>query len=207
MNAGSPVLGAAAIPGDAEGLEVIARKLQAARHDVAQVQGRVAAGGLRDWTGEAADRFRSKLERLPGQLGSAAGAFDGAASSVARFATELGGLQDRAVGYAERVTEHEEAAGAAQQRHDEAQSKVDEAREQQSHAADPASMSAASDALASGLDMWRCALADLEEHRGEISALRKQAHENREQYERAVMVCCRALDESCEAIENMTLAG
>ncbi len=207
MNVGYPTLGAAAIPGDADGLEAIARRLQIARSDVTHVQGRVAANGLRDWTGEAADRFRSSLERLPGELGQAAGAFDAAACSLVRFAAELASLQERAAGYAARIAEHEDAAEAAQQRHDEAQTKVNEARQQQSEATDPAGLKAASDALASGLSLWRQALSELEEHRGQIADLCRQVHENHEQYERAVTVCCTALDQSREAIGAVAFPG
>jgi chromosome segregation ATPase len=207
MNAGYPILGGAAIPGDAEGLDKIARRLRAAQADVTQVQRRVAANGLSEWTGEAANRFRSSLTRLPGELGLAAGAFHEAASSLRRFASELSNLQARAADYAARIAEHEEAADAAQRRHDEAQSNVDEARQQQSEATDPAGVKAAADALAVGLSLWRQALAELEEHRGEVSALRRQAHENREQYERAVRLCCVTLEESREAVAAVAIPG
>ncbi len=207
MNVGYPILGDAAIPGDTEGLDGIAKRLRAARSDVTHVQDRVAANGLQDWTGEAADRFRSSLERLPGELGNAAGAFDDAATGISRFAGELTGFQERAGDYAMRIREHEEAANAAQQRHDEAQTKVDAARQQQSEATDPVSLKAAGDALDLGLSLWRQALSDLEEHRGEIESLRRQAYENREQYDRAARVCCTTLGRAQEAIGNVAFPG
>lgn len=207
MNVGYPTLGTAAIPGDTEGLDAVVQRLRAARTDVACVQDRVAVNGLHDWTGQAADRFRSSLNRLPGELGRAAGAFEQAAASVSAFAGELVGFQDRAAHYARRLGEHEEDAEAAQRRHDEAQSELDAARREQSNATDPVSLKAATDAVEVRLGAWRQALSTLEEHRSEITSLRQQARVNREQYERSVRTCCRALEETQETVGNVAFPG
>jgi hypothetical protein len=128
MDAGSPILGGAAIPGDPDGLRAIAARLQAARDDVSSVQGRVASNGLSDWTGSAADAFRTSLNMLPGELGSVAAAFDGAAGAINGFVGQLADFQERAVYYANRIEVLEQELAAAQRRHDEAQSRVQAAQ-------------------------------------------------------------------------------
>jgi DNA repair exonuclease SbcCD ATPase subunit len=207
VNVGYPTLGTASIPGDPDGLDAIVGRLRDACADVARVRDRVAANGLQSWSGQAADRFRFSLNRFPGELSRAVAAFDTAAAGVGIFTRDLTGLQERATDYTTRIREHEEEAAAAQHRHDEAQSNLDAARAQQAKATDPAGLKVASDAVEVGLGLWRGALNDLEEHRGEIESLRRLAHENREQYESAVRVCCRAVEDAEATVGSIGFPG
>ena len=104
MNVGYPTLEGASIPGDPEGLDAIASRLQAAHDDVSTVQERVAVdGAIAGWEGEAANKFRSSLEELPGELGTVASAFDAASSSIRSFAGQLTDFQNNAHYYASRI--------------------------------------------------------------------------------------------------------
>jgi hypothetical protein len=202
MNVGSPTLGGAAIPGDPGGLGSIAARLRSAAEDLSSLQGRVAANELNGWTGAAADTFRTSLNKLPGELGSAAAAFDHAARAVSSFSAELAGLQDRAAFYASRIVALEHELAAAQRRHDEAQSRVSAARFKEAMAHDPVSMKTAVTAVQYGLSLLHQAVGELNLHSEGITRLRHEAQANRENYERAVRACCGQLQDALGAMSN-----
>jgi chromosome segregation ATPase len=207
MNAGYPTLGGEAIPGDIDGLAEIVRRLAEARSDVTRVQERVAANGLEEWTGDAADRFRTTLGRLPAELGRAAGAFDEAAGALRRFSGDLATLQNNASHYAARLDELTEVASDTQGRHDVAEADVASARQRASQASDPASLKVAGDALQAALSGWRQLAHELDEQQAEIATLRKQAQENREHYDEAVRRCCASLREGRETVDSIAIPG
>lgn len=195
MNVGYPILEGAAIPGDPDGLRVVAARFDAARTDVESVQQRVAVNGLQgEWTGTAADTFRGSLDKLPAELSVIAAAFERASDDVGSFAGQLAGFQEKAAYYARQIESQETELRAAQQRHSAAQSKVDEARLKQSLAADPVSLKTAGDAVSLALSLLECARGDVEESSSQITRLRGEARENRQDYDQAVSACCSALD-------------
>jgi uncharacterized protein YukE len=196
MNIGSPILGGAAIPGDPDGLMAIAGRLQAAHEDVSSVQGRVAVNGLQgSWSGSAAERFRSSLQKLPAELSNVTAAFDAASSSVNRFAAQLVGFQEKASYFANSIRSQEQDLDAAQQRHDEAQSQVNAARLRESIASDPISLNTAADAVRYGLTRLQLAIDDIDTHSNEIAKARREAQVNRDDYEAAVRACCATLQD------------
>jgi uncharacterized protein YukE len=200
MNIGYPTLGDSAIPGDPDGLSVVASRLAAARDQVSSVQGRVASNGLQGtWSGSAGDAFRSSLNLLPGELGSVAGAFDLASSAIGGFAGRLAGFQEQAAYFGSRIQALEEELAAAQHRHDEAQNRVRVARLREDAAHDPVSLKTAVDAVRYGLGLLQQALNDLDEHSQEITRLRGEAQANREDYESAVQACCAQLQDASES--------
>lgn len=200
MNVGYPTLKDASIPGDPEGLDAIASHLRAAHDDVSTVQERVAVDGVvASWEGAAADRFRSSLNKLPGELGTVASAFDAASSSIRSFAGQLVDFQSNASYYASRIGSLEEELKSSQRRHDEAQAKVDTARLRESAATDPISLKTAVDAVRDGLGKLQLALDDVEANRGELERIRREAQTNREDYEQAVRACCTTLQDATES--------
>jgi len=200
MNVGYPTLEGASIPGDPEGLAAIASQLQAAHDDVSTVQERVAVDGVvASWEGAAADRFRSSLNKLPGELGTVASAFDAASSGIRSFAGQLIDFQNNASYYANRIKSLEEELHSSQRRHDEAQAEVDSARLRESAATDPISLKTAVDAVKGGLSKLQLALDDVEANRGELERIRREAQTNREDYEQAVRACCTALQDATES--------
>jgi hypothetical protein len=199
VNVGYPTLEGASIPGDPEGLRAIANRLQSARADVSAVQGRVAANGLDGWSGQASDQFRSALNKLPGELGTVAGGFGAVSDAISGFAGQLAGFQENASHYATRIRSLEEDLAEAQQRHDEAQSQVDAARLRESAASDPVSLKAAADAVRYGLSLLNRAIDDLDAHSQELARIRREAQNNREDYEGAVRTCCTELQDATES--------
>jgi uncharacterized protein YukE/surface antigen len=200
MNVGYPTLEGAAIPGEPGGLDAIASQLQSASTDIASVQERVAVNGLQgSWTGHAADAFRSSLDKLPGELGTVARAFEAASDSVRGFAGQLADFQSNASYCANRIRALEEDLQSAQRRHDEAQARVESARLRESVASDPISLKTAVDAVKDGLSQLRLALDDLEASHGELQRIRREAQNNREDYEQAVRACGAALLDATES--------
>jgi uncharacterized protein YukE len=202
MNVGYPTLEGAAIPGDPEGLDAIASRLQSAQADIASVQDRVAANELAGWRGAAAERFRSSLEKLPGELGSVAVAFEHASGAIRRFASELTGFQHDASYYANRIKSMEEELHSSQRRHDEAQAKLAAARLRESAATEPISLKTAVNAVTAGLSKLRLALDAVEANRGELEKLRREAQTNREDYEQAVNTCANELGDSAHVTHS-----
>lgn len=201
MNAGYPILERSAIPGDCEGLQALASRMHAARSDVVSVQRRVASNDLEGvWAGAAAESFRSALAALPRELGSVAAAFEEASGGINGFASRLVELQDRASYYARQITGLEDDRRAAEGRRNEAQAKVDAAHLAHSAASDPISLKASSDALDLAIGGLRLATDDLELNDAEISRLRREAEQNREDYEQAVGTCCATLDRACTGV-------
>ena len=199
MNVGYPTLKGAAIPGDPTGLDAIAGQLQSAQTDIASVQERVTANELAGWAGTAADRFRTSLDKLPGELGTVASAFENASGTVRRFAGELAEFQSHASYYASRIESCEEELHSSQRRHDEAQSELAAARFHASVTTDPISLKVAVDAVDDGISKLKLALDDVEANRGELERLRREAQTNREDYEDAVSRSCAALQDATAA--------
>lgn len=199
MNVGYPTLEGAAIPGDPTGLDAIAGQLQSAQTDIASVQERVTANELAGWAGTAADRFRTSLDKLPGELGTVASAFENASGTVRRFAGELAEFQSHASYYASRIESCEEELHSSQRRHDEAQSELAAARFHASVTTDPISLKVAVDAVDDGISKLKLALDDVEANRGELERLRREAQTNREDYEDAVSRSCAALQDATAA--------
>jgi cell wall-associated NlpC family hydrolase/uncharacterized protein YukE len=197
MNVGYPILEDASIPGDPDGLLAVGGQLRAAFEDIATVQERVAIDGLQgSWIGLAANRFRESLKELPGELGTFAHAFNAASTTVRDFAGQLDGFQSNARYYASRIETLEADLHSAQHRHTEAQAEVEGARLRESLATEPVSLKLAGEAVKDGLDRLRLALDDLEANRGEIERIRREAQNNRENYEAAVRAGCTALQDA-----------
>jgi len=200
MNVGYPTLEGASIPGDPEGLDAIASRLQAAQDDVSTVQGRIAVdGAIAGWEGQAADRFRSSLEKLPGELTTVANAFEAASGSIRSFSGQLTDFQNNAHYYANRAKNLEEELHSSQRRHDEVQAEVDAARFRESAASDPISLKTAVEAVKDGLGKLQLALDGVEANRGELERVRREAQTNREDYEQAVRACCTELQDAAES--------
>src|ERR1039458_1049514 len=109
------------IPGSPGGLDALAGQLENAANDINAVRDRVATNGLDgEWSGQAADAFRSTLHRLPGELATVGGAFGDAMGTIRSFAGRLAGLQQQAQWYDEKLEESERDLQEANARHDQA---------------------------------------------------------------------------------------
>ena len=153
-------------------------------------------GAIAGWEGEAANKFRSSLEELPGELGTVASAFDAASSSIRSFAGQLTDFQNNAHYYASRIKSLEEELKSSQRQHDEAEATLQAARFRQSLATDPISLKTAVDAVSDGISKLKSALDAVEANSGELAKLRSDAQTNREDYEQAVRACCTALQDA-----------
>jgi uncharacterized protein YukE len=192
------------IPGSPGGLDALAGQLENAANDIDAVRDRVATNGLDgEWSGQAADAFRSTLHRLPGELATVGGAFGEAMGTIRNFAGRLAELQQQAQWYQEKMEESEHDLQAANQRHDEAAMSLRNANRAQAVAADPVSLSAAKQAVDLGESMVRQALADVEDIGGQISQLNSGADSIRREYEEAVRSTCSALDAACPPGESL----
>jgi uncharacterized protein YukE len=197
MNVGAPILQGDAIPGEPDGLRAVASRLETAEAEVTSVQRRVANNGLQGgWSGQAAEAFRSSLDRLPDALETVGGAFAAAAAAVTSFAAQLAGFQENASHYAAQIANLETDREGAQRRHDDAQTKVESARLARAAATDPVGLKTATDALDVGVSLLRQALDDLDENANQTARIRREAQENRENYDRAVNACCQALGDA-----------
>jgi uncharacterized protein YukE len=197
-------MGTVDIPGNPSGLEALAGQLENAANDINAVRDRVATNGLEgEWSGQAADAFRSTLHRLPGELATVGGAFGDAMGTIRSFAGRLAELQQQARWYEEKLEESERDLRAANSRHDEATESLRSANRAQAAAADPVSLNAAKRAVDLGENMVRQAIADVEDIGGEVSQLNSGADSTRRDYEEAVRSCCSALDAACPPGESL----
>jgi uncharacterized protein YukE len=183
------------IPGSPGGLEALVSQLRNAAADVDSVRDRVASNGLEgDWSGRAADAFRSSLHQLPGELAKVGGAFGDAAGAIGRFASTLASLQEQARWHNEHVELAEQELREANARRAEAQTKLDAANLKHSLATDPVSLSTAKQAVDLGESMVRQTVADVEDIGTNIAQLLSASEGVRREYEEAVRVCSAALD-------------
>jgi uncharacterized protein YukE len=186
------------IPGNPGALETLAGQLENAANDINSVRERVAANGLEgEWSGQAADAFRSTLHRLPGELGAVAGAFGDAMGTIRSFAGRLAELQQQARWYDEKLEESERALREANARHDEATENLRGATRAEVTASDPVSLHVAKQAVERGQSLVRQAITDVEDLGGELSQLNSGADSIRREYEAAVRSCSSALDAAC----------
>lgn len=192
------------IPGSPGGLEALAGQLENAANDIDAVRDRVATNGLDgEWSGQAADAFRSTLHRLPGELATVSGAFGDATGTIRSFAGRLAELQQQARWYEEKLEESERDLREANARHDEATANLRSASRAQAAAADPVSLHAAKQVVERGESMVRQALADVEDIGGELSQLNSGADSIRREYEEAIRSCCSALEAANPPGESM----
>ncbi len=192
------------IPGSPGGLDALAGQLENAANDINAVGDRVATNGLDgEWSGQAADAFRSTLHRLPGELTTVGGAFGDAMGTIRSFAGRLAELQQQAQWYQEKMEESERDLQAANARHDEAAEGLRNANRAQAAATDPVSLNAAKQAVDLGESMVRQAIADVEDIGGQISQLNSGTDSIRREYEEAVRSSCSALDAACPPGESL----
>jgi uncharacterized protein YukE len=192
------------IPGSPGGLDALAGQLENAANDINAVGDRVATNGLDgEWSGQAADAFRSTLHRLPGELATVGGAFGDAMGTIRSFAGRLAGLQQQAQWYDEKLEESERDLQEANARHDQATESLRSANRAQAAAADPVSLNAAKRAVDLGESMVRQAIADVEDIGGQVSQLNSGADSIRREYEEAVRSSCSALDAACPPGESV----
>jgi len=192
------------IPGSPGGLDALAGQLENAANDINAVRDRVATNGLDgEWSGQAADAFRSTLHRLPGELATVGGAFGDAMGTIRSFAGRLSELQQQAQWYDEKLEESERDLQQANARHDQATESLRSANRAQAAAADPVSLHAAKQAVERGESMVRQAITDVEDLGGEVSQLNSGADSIRREYEEAVRSSCSALEAACPPGENV----
>ncbi len=192
------------IPGSPGGLDALAGQLENAANDIDSVRDRVATNGLEgEWSGQAADAFRSTLHRLPGELATVGGAFGDAMGTIRSFAGRLAELQQQAQWCQEKMEESERDLQAANARHDEAVEGLRDANRAQVAATDPVSLTEAKQAVVLGESMVRQAIADVEDIGGQISQLNSGADSIRREYEEAVRSCCSALEAASPPGESM----
>jgi hypothetical protein len=188
-------MGEISIPGDPGALQSLAARLRQAAGDVESVRGRVAQNGLDGaWSGRASDAFRGTLHELPGELAPIATAFDGAAQSLAGFATRLAELQEQARWYEDQITGAHQELNEAHARNAAAETKLRAARLAHAAASDPVSLHTAQSAVNVGEAMVRQAGADIEDLGGNVTRLLSGAQSIRDAYDGAVRTCCSALD-------------
>lgn len=192
------------IPGSPGGLEALASQLESAANDIDSVRDRVATNGLEgEWSGQAAEAFRSTLHRLPGELGAVGGAFGDASGTIRSFAGKLAELQQQARWYDEKLEESERDLREANARHGEAAASLRSANRAQAAAADPVSLHAAKRVVERGESMVRQAIADVEDIGEAISQLDSGVDSMRREYEEAVRSCAAALNDACPPGESM----
>jgi uncharacterized protein YukE len=192
------------IPGSPGGLEALAGQLENAANDINAVRDRVATNGLDgEWSGQAADAFRSTLHRLPSELATVSGAFGDAMGTIRNFAGRLAELQQQAQWYDEKLEESERDLRQANERHDEAIADLRSANRVQAAAADPVSLHAAKQVVERGESTVRQAIADVEDIGGKVSQLNSGADSIRREYEEVVRSCCSALEAASPPGESM----
>ena len=192
------------IPGSPGGLDALAGQLENAANDIDAVRDRVATNGLDgEWSGQAADAFRSTLHRLPSELAAVGGAFSNAIGTIRSFAGRLAELQQQAQWYDEKLEESERDLQEANARHDQATESLRSANRAQAAAADPVSLHSAKQAVERGESMVRQAITDIEDLGGEVSQLNSGADSIRREYEEAVRSSCSALDAACPPGESV----
>src|SRR6202020_1120726 len=141
-------MGEISIPGDPGALQSLAARLRQAAGDVESVRGRVSQNGLDGaWSGQAGDAFRGTLHELPGELTPIATAFDGAAQSLAGFATRLAELQEQARWYEDQIIGARQELNEAHARNAAAETKLRVARLAHAAASDPVSLHTAQSAV------------------------------------------------------------
>jgi uncharacterized protein YukE len=162
--------------------------------DVQSVQSRVVTNGLAgQWSGAAAEAFRSSLDKLPDELDKVSTGFDDAAQSLSAFTAKLEGHQQQATWYAQQISNARSELEGAQARQAAAQTKLDAARVAHAAAADPLSLNTARSAMDLGASLLRQAVADVEAVTAEIERLFDAAAANHSDYLGAVAACCAAL--------------
>lgn len=182
------------IPGDPGGLSALASQLRAAADGIATVGGRVGENGLDgSWSGQAANAFRASVSPLPGELSKVFAAFVESSQALARFATRLAELQQKARWYEGQLEAARQEQSAAEARQARAQTELDTARRGHSLATDPASLHTTGQAVDLGESAVGQAVADVEDAVARAAKLVAAAVSLRQEYEDAVNSCCAAL--------------
>jgi uncharacterized protein YukE len=104
-------------PGDPEGIGALARRYQDTAQSIADQAARLrrlSSGTSGQWTGKAAEVFRSHAGDLADRITKAQGRYEAAGNALARWSTDITGPQDRADAALRQAQEAQRALASTQ---------------------------------------------------------------------------------------------
>jgi uncharacterized protein YukE len=185
MEAGAPILGHDAIPGDPGELQALCARLASTSHQLADLRTKIGQQTEGNWAGHASDAYRGTLGQIGFDFTVLESSFESVANAIRSFAPQLEDFQSTAVWLAQKISQCEEELSSAQARAQTATSGVLSARAERDAAVPGHDLAVRQAALDHAVSDLRGAEGAVENAQHELAQLRHSADENRQQYEDA----------------------
>ena len=183
-------LGDAAIPGDSDAVDAVARRLG----DVADQVGHVRSDITRvrhvdGWSGDASNAFRDTLGELPAELTKVETSYSQASSALREYATDLRDLKARSAAVALAIGEAEAEVAHKQALREQTRGALVSARRSRDASVDPITAAGNQSAVEAAQRDFASAGAARDAARGKVQQLRNQASGLHAEWEGVVEVC------------------